>query len=158
MKLAPGTFSSSNVLSDARALSGAEAKCATKRYPSAVTRTRCCCAGFFFTSLELCVHARLWRNLIDAGLFAAEVQGVIALRLIRLASGGSETSAEIRRMVTEKFTALSAGHATATSAFLGGNNPVQIMNSALLPIKPPVRKNRHQPPAPPPSRLPNAPS
>ncbi len=38
-----------------------------------------------------------WRNLIDAGLFAAEVQGVIALRLIRLASGGSETSAEIHR-------------------------------------------------------------
>jgi hypothetical protein len=49
-----------------------------------------------------------WRNLIDAGLFAAEVQGVIALRLMRLASGGSESSAEIRRMVTEKFTALSA--------------------------------------------------
>ena len=84
-----------------------------------------------------------WRNLIDAGLFAAEVQGVIALRLIRLASGGSE-SAEIRRMVTEKFTALSAGHAAATSAFLSGNNPVQIMNSALLPIKRRVRKNRHR--------------
>jgi hypothetical protein len=71
-----------------------------------------------------------WRNLIDAGLFAAEVQGVIALRLMRLASGGSEASAEIRRMVTEKFTALSAAHAAATSAFLNGNNPVQIMNSA----------------------------
>jgi hypothetical protein len=85
-----------------------------------------------------------WRNLIDAGLFAAEVQGVIALRLIRLASGGSETSAEIRRMVTEKFTALSAGHAAATSAFLSGSNPVQIMNSALLPIKRRVRKNRHR--------------
>jgi hypothetical protein len=85
-----------------------------------------------------------WRNLIDAGLFAAEVQGVIALRLIRLASGGSEASAEISRMVTEKFTAFSAGHAAATSAFLSGNNPVQIMNSALLPIKRRVRKNRHR--------------
>jgi len=85
-----------------------------------------------------------WRHLIDAGLFAAEVQGVIALRLIRLASGGSEASAEIRRMVTEKFTALSAGHAAATSAFLSGNNPVQIMSSALLPIKRRVRKNRHR--------------
>jgi hypothetical protein len=42
-----------------------------------------------------------WRNLIDAGLFAAEVQGVIALRLMRLASGGSQASAEIRRMVAE---------------------------------------------------------
>ena len=85
-----------------------------------------------------------WRNLIDAGLFAAEVQGVIVLRLMRLASGGSEASAEIRRMVTEKFTALSAAHAAATSAFLNGNNPVQIMNSALLPIKRRVRKNRHR--------------
>jgi hypothetical protein len=47
-----------------------------------------------------------WRNLIDAGLFAAEVQGVIALRLMRLASGGSESSAEIRRMVTEIHRAL----------------------------------------------------
>jgi hypothetical protein len=44
--------------------------------------------------------------------------------------------------VTEKFTALSAGHAAATSAFLSGNNPVQIMNSALVPIKRRVRKNR----------------
>ena len=43
-----------------------------------------------------------WRNLIDAGLFAAEVQGVIALRLMRLASGGSEASAEIRRMVNHR--------------------------------------------------------
>jgi hypothetical protein len=47
-------------------------------------------------------------------------------------------------MVTEKFTALSAGHAAATSAFLSGHNPVQIMNSALLPIKRRVRKNRHR--------------
>ena len=85
-----------------------------------------------------------WRNLIDAGLFAAEVQGVIALRLMRLASGGSESSAEIRRMVTEKFTALYAAHAAATPALLNGNNPLQIMNSALLPIKRRVRKNRHR--------------
>ena len=64
-----------------------------------------------------------WRNLIDAGLFAAEVQGVIALRLIRLASGGSEASAEMSRMVTEKFAALSAAHAAATSAFPQGQQP-----------------------------------
>jgi hypothetical protein len=47
-------------------------------------------------------------------------------------------------MVTEKFTALSAAHPAATSALLNGNNPVQIMNSALLPIKRRVRKNRHR--------------
>jgi hypothetical protein len=74
-----------------------------------------------------------WRNLIDAGLFAAEVQGVIALRLIRLASGGSE---KIHRALSR-----SRGR---TAAFLSGNNPVQIMNSALLPIKRRVRKNRHR--------------
>jgi hypothetical protein len=42
----------------------------------------------FFTSLEYVCMLDFWRNLIDAGLFAAEVQGVIALRLMRLASGG----------------------------------------------------------------------
>ena len=98
---------------------------------------------FYFVGVCVCM-LDFWRNLIDAGLFAAEVQGVIALRLIRLASGGSEASAEMSRMVTEKFTALSAGHAAATSAFLSGNNPVQIMSSALLPIKRRVRKNRHR--------------
>jgi hypothetical protein len=91
-----------------------------------------------------CVHARLLAQFDRCRPLAAEVQGVIALRLIRLASGGSEASAEMSRMVTEKFTALSAGHAAATSAFLSGNNPVQIMSSALLPIKRRVRKNRHR--------------
>jgi hypothetical protein len=96
----------------------------------------------FFASLEYVCMLGFWRNLIDAGLFAAEVQGGPAPNAPCLRRIGS--SAEIRRMVTEKFTALSAAHAAATSAFLNGNNPVQIMNSALLPIKRRVRKNRHR--------------
>jgi hypothetical protein len=43
-----------------------------------------------------------WRACIDASLFAAEVQTVIALRMMRLAAGGSEAAEEARCMVAEK--------------------------------------------------------
>ena len=49
---------------------------------------------FYFVGVCVCM-LDFWRNLIDAGLFAAE--GRDTLRLMRLASGGSEASAEIRR-------------------------------------------------------------
>jgi hypothetical protein len=38
--------------------------------------------------------------------FGFEVQSVIALRLIKIAAGGAESNAEVRRMVTEKVKAL----------------------------------------------------
>ncbi len=83
----------------------------------------------------------LWRNWIDAGLFATEAQYVIALRMMRLASGTPGATAETYRMVSEKFTALSAAHLAAVSALVKGKSPAAVMTSALAPVKQRVRKN-----------------
>jgi hypothetical protein len=40
----------------------------------------------------------LWGSRIDASLFAAEAHGVIALRTMRLVSGGPHSAAEGRRI------------------------------------------------------------
>jgi hypothetical protein len=73
----------------------------------------------------------VWRDWIDAGLFAAEAQAVVALRMMRIASGGPRAAAETHRMVSEKFAALSAAKAAATSALVRGSSPTKVMRSAL---------------------------
>jgi hypothetical protein len=86
----------------------------------------------------------LWRNWIDASLFAAEAQCVVALRMTQFASGEPNSAAESRRMVSEKFAALSEAQLAAASSFLQGNSPAEVMRSALAPIKRRVQKNRRR--------------
>jgi hypothetical protein len=86
----------------------------------------------------------LWRNWIDTGLFAAEAQCVIVLRMMRLASGHPGAAAETHRMVSEKFTALSAAQLAAGSALVKGKRPSAIMAIALTPFKRRIRKNRRR--------------
>jgi hypothetical protein len=47
-------------------------------------------------------------------------------------------------MVTEKFLALSDAQFAAATSFLNGNNPMEMMRSALLPIRRCVRQNRRR--------------
>jgi hypothetical protein len=49
-----------------------------------------------------------------------DAQSVIALRMIRLASGGAKTKAEMSRMVIEKATAFAEAQVAATSAVMAG--------------------------------------
>jgi hypothetical protein len=84
----------------------------------------------------------LWRHWIDASLFAAEAQCVVALRMMQFAEGGPHSAAEGRRMVTEKFIAFSAAQLAAASSLVRGGSPAETMRSALAPIRLHVRKNR----------------
>jgi hypothetical protein len=85
----------------------------------------------------------VWRDWIDVSLLAAEAQAVVALRMMRIASGGPRAAAETHRMVSEKFAALSAAKAAATSALVRGSGPTKVMRSALAPVKRHVRNNRN---------------
>jgi hypothetical protein len=59
---------------------------------------------------------------LQAARLGWEAQSVIALRLMRLATGGVSGRSEARLMVTEKVLALAeAQSATATVAITGGN-------------------------------------
>jgi hypothetical protein len=85
-----------------------------------------------------------WRHWMDACLFATEAQCVVTLRMVNFASGHSQSEAEGHRMVTEKFLALWDAQFAAATSFLNGNNPMEMMRSALLPIRRCVRQNRRR--------------
>jgi len=62
-----------------------------------------------------------WLTMGEAALLAAEAQGVIALRLARLARGGRHAEAEAARMIIEKGAAFLAANAAAAAALpVGG--------------------------------------
>jgi hypothetical protein len=85
-----------------------------------------------------------WRDCITAGVFAAEVQAVVALRMMLLARGGPDAAAEARGMVTEKLAALCSLQIDATAAFFGGSNLFEMARIASTPIRQRVRNNRRR--------------
>jgi hypothetical protein len=90
------------------------------------------------------IMIKLWRNWIEAGRFATDVQWVIGLRMLRLASGGPVAAAEAQRMVTEKVDALGAAQAAAGLALGAGMSLDQAIVRAAAPIKKRVRANRRR--------------
>jgi hypothetical protein len=62
-----------------------------------------------------------WSLMGETAILAAEAQGVIALRLARLARGGRSADTEAARMIIEKGTAFLAANAAAAAALpIGG--------------------------------------
>ena len=51
-----------------------------------------------------------------------EAQNVVALRLLRIASGGASGQAEVNRMVTEKIEAVAEAQAVAAAAVMNGQD------------------------------------
>jgi hypothetical protein len=47
-------------------------------------------------------------------------------------------------MVTEKILALSEAQVAAATSFANGNDPIEMMKSALLPVRRCVRQNRRR--------------
>jgi hypothetical protein len=84
-----------------------------------------------------------WSDWIAVGALALEAQGVIAMRLMKIAEGGPEADAECHRMVTEKFVAASAVLAAAAKALASGKSMEAAAKLALAPIQRRVRAN-HQ--------------
>lgn len=90
----------------------------------------------------------LWRNdwlatSMEAWLLGSEASMVIALRLVRLAAGGTEASAEAERMVMEKVSANWAlGLAIAQGRL--GTGAEAVMRGAVRHYRPHVRANRRR--------------
>ena len=84
----------------------------------------------------------LWRNWIEAGRFAFDVQQVVAARMMRFAMGGPQGAAEAQRMVLEKVTVVSAAQVAAGTALATGKSLATAAKRAATPIKRQVRANR----------------
>ena len=73
-----------------------------------------------------------------------EAQSVIALRMMRLASGGARAQAEARRMVVEKATATAEAQLAATTAALAGSKDHVIAEKAMKVFRKRVRANKRR--------------
>jgi hypothetical protein len=86
----------------------------------------------------------LWRNWIDAGRFALDTQAVIALRVMKIASGGPLATAEAQRMVTEKVSALALAQLTGGMALATGKSLETATRHAMSSVHRHVRANRRR--------------
>ena len=73
-----------------------------------------------------------------------EAQSVIALRMMRLASGDVRGQAELNRMVVEKITAAAEARVAAAAAMMNGHRDHVIAGKALTVYKKRVRANRRR--------------
>jgi hypothetical protein len=73
-----------------------------------------------------------------------EAQGVIALRMLRLAAGGARAEAEASRMVTEKIFAAGEAQVAATAAAMRGRKKHVVAGKALNAYSKRVRANRRR--------------
>jgi hypothetical protein len=71
-----------------------------------------------------------------------EAQNVIALRMLRLASGDVRGQAELNRMVVEKIAAAAEAQVAAAAALMNGHKDHVIAGKALTVYKKHVRANR----------------
>ena len=74
-----------------------------------------------------------------------EAQTVIALRMIRLATGGARAEAEGSRMVTEKMMASSEAYVNAGIAAMRGDEDPGVAGKMLKVYRKRVRANRRRP-------------
>jgi hypothetical protein len=80
-------------------------------------------------------------NALQMGI---EAQTVIALRMLRLASGGALMKAEASRMATEKVAAAVEAQTVAAVATISGRPPHVVANKALKVLKKRVRANKRR--------------
>src|SRR4029077_3857024 len=82
-----------------------------------------------------------WKAWMDAAQFGFEAQGVIAMRLMKIAAGGQDGVAECTRMVLEKIDAVTAAHTAGALALAGGKSVEAATKLAMAPVKRRVRAN-----------------
>jgi hypothetical protein len=73
-----------------------------------------------------------------------EAQNVIALRLLRLAAGGTQGQAEASRMMVEKIASVAEAQATAAAAVIAGNKDHVIAGKTLRVFEKRVRANKRR--------------
>ncbi len=85
-----------------------------------------------------------WKDWIEAAALGLEAQGVIAMRLLKIAAGGPEAGAECQLMVAEKFVAAAAVQAAAASELAGSKSFHDVAALALAPVRRRVRANHRR--------------
>jgi hypothetical protein len=73
-----------------------------------------------------------------------EAQSVMALRMLRLASGDARGQDELNRMVVEKMTALAEAQMAAAAAIMNGHRDHVVARKALTVFRKRVRDNRRR--------------
>lgn len=73
--------------------------------------------------------------------FVCEVQGVISMRLVRLAQGGPQAAAEARLMVEEKVAAFADAEAALAQALFAGEDFFVAAERAYAPVRSRVQAN-----------------
>ncbi len=81
---------------------------------------------------------------LNAFQMGVEAQSVIALRMLRFASGNACTETEATRMVTEKIAAAAEAQAVAAMATITGHPQHVVANKALKVFKKRVRANKRR--------------
>ena len=86
-----------------------------------------------------------WLELsLKAVQMGMEAQSVIALRMLRLATGGARMEAEASRMVTEKVAAAAEAQVVAAVSALSGRSPHVVVSKAPRVVKKRVRANKRR--------------
>jgi hypothetical protein len=80
----------------------------------------------------------------QAALLSFEAQGVMALRMMRLAAGGARGRSEAQRMITEKIAALTEAQAAAAAAAMTGRNDHRAAKKVMDVYQKRVRGNRRR--------------
>jgi hypothetical protein len=73
-----------------------------------------------------------------------EAQNVIALRMLRLASGDARGQDELNRMVMEKMTAVAEAQMAAAAAIMNGNKDHVVARKAMTVFRNHVRANKRR--------------
>ena len=81
---------------------------------------------------------------LNAFQMGVEAQSVIALRMLRFASGNARSETEATRMVTEKIAAAAEAQAVAAMATISGHPQHVVANKALKVFKKRVRANKRR--------------
>jgi hypothetical protein len=86
-----------------------------------------------------------WARLtMQAAVTGFEAQSVMALRVMRLATGGARAKSEAGRMITEKVMALGEAQSAAARAAIKGDKSHRAATKVLRVYKRRVRKNRRR--------------
>jgi len=83
----------------------------------------------------------IMKTWFEAAQFAADSQHVIALRLMRLSSGGPQAATEARRMVSEKIAAFGEAQGALMGALVTGCSLDTAAAKAYAPYRRAVRAN-----------------
>ncbi|MFZ0421476.1 MAG: hypothetical protein WAL80_01230 [Xanthobacteraceae bacterium] len=116
--------------------------------PSAVVTARAFQDRANFHNMAKANPMEMWNSWFalssQAAMLGLEAQGVIALRMMRLAAGGATGQAEAQRMMTEKFDAFGEAHAAAVSGALAGGSSHGIGKKVLGIYSKRVRANQRR--------------